>query len=40
VAERVAAFAEAGVTHIQANPVPVGDQTATGLIAELKELVG
>jgi F420-dependent oxidoreductase-like protein len=40
VSERVAAFAEAGVTHLQVTPVPVGDQTAPGLIEELRELAG
>lgn len=39
VAERVAAMAEAGVTHLQVNPVAVGDQTPAGLIAELKDLM-
>jgi F420-dependent oxidoreductase-like protein len=40
VAERVAAFAEAGVTHLMVAPVPVGDQTATGLIETLRSLAG
>jgi F420-dependent oxidoreductase-like protein len=35
VEERVAAMAEAGVTHLQVTPVPTGDQTATDLIGEL-----
>ncbi|MHB1533020.1 MAG: LLM class F420-dependent oxidoreductase [Acidimicrobiales bacterium] len=39
VAERVAAFAEAGVSHLQVTPVPVGDQTAAGLIGQLKDLL-
>ena len=38
VAERVAALREAGVTHLQVTPVPTGDQTATGLIEQLKGL--
>ncbi|MGH9057732.1 MAG: LLM class F420-dependent oxidoreductase [Acidimicrobiales bacterium] len=40
VAERVAALREAGVTHLQVNPVPTGGQTPAGLIAQLKEIVG
>jgi F420-dependent oxidoreductase-like protein len=40
VAERVAAFREAGVTHLQVIPVPTGDQTAPDLIAKVKELAG
>jgi F420-dependent oxidoreductase-like protein len=39
VAERVAAMHEAGVTHLQVIPIPTGDQTAAGLIGELKELI-
>jgi F420-dependent oxidoreductase-like protein len=38
VAERIAAMKEAGVTHLQVTPVPVGDQTAPQIIAKLKEL--
>lgn len=38
VAERVAAMQEAGVTHLQVTPVPIGDQKATDLIATLKDL--
>jgi F420-dependent oxidoreductase-like protein len=40
VAERIDAMREAGVTHLQVTPVPTGDQTAAGLIAEVKELAG
>ena len=40
VAERIAAFAEAGVTHLQVVPVPTGDQTPVDVIAKVKELVG
>jgi F420-dependent oxidoreductase-like protein len=40
VAERIAAMREAGVTHLQVTPVPIGDQSAAGLIAEVKELAG
>jgi F420-dependent oxidoreductase-like protein len=38
VAERIAAFRQAGVTHLQVIPVPVGDQRATDLIATVKKL--
>jgi F420-dependent oxidoreductase-like protein len=40
VAERIAAFGDAGVTHLQVAPVPVGDQRPADLIATVKELVG
>jgi F420-dependent oxidoreductase-like protein len=40
VAERIAAMREAGVTHLQVTPVPLGDQTAASLIEEVKELAG
>ncbi len=40
IAERVAAFKEAGVTHLQVAPVPVGGKTGPQLIAELKEILG
>ena len=40
VAERIAAFKEAGVTHLQVVPVPTGDQTAVDVIAKVKDLVG
>jgi F420-dependent oxidoreductase-like protein len=39
VAERVAAFKEAGVTHLQVAPIPVGDQTPVSLVSELRALV-
>jgi F420-dependent oxidoreductase-like protein len=38
VAERVAAFREAGVTHLQVHPIPLGDQSAATLIADVKEM--
>jgi len=38
VAERIAAMREAGVTHLQVTPIPTGDQTAAGLVNEVKEL--
>jgi F420-dependent oxidoreductase-like protein len=40
VAERIAAYAEAGVTHLQVTPMPVGEQTAVDLIAKVKQLAG
>jgi F420-dependent oxidoreductase-like protein len=39
VAERVAALREAGVTHLQVNPLPTGEQTPASLIGELRDLV-
>lgn len=40
VAERIAAYGAAGVTHLQVTPVPVGDQRPVDLIAKVKELAG
>jgi F420-dependent oxidoreductase-like protein len=40
VAERIAAFREAGVTHLQVTPVPLGDQRPADLVATVKELAG
>jgi F420-dependent oxidoreductase-like protein len=40
VAERIAAYAEAGVTHLQVTPMPVGDQKPVDLIAKVKQLAG
>ena len=40
VSERIAAFKEAGVTHLQVDPAPIGDQTDLELIARVKNLVG
>lgn len=37
VKERLAAFAEAGVTHLNVTPVATDGQTQTGLITKLKE---
>ena len=39
VLERIAAFKEAGVTHLQVEPIPTGDQTKVSLVARLRELV-
>jgi F420-dependent oxidoreductase-like protein len=39
VAERVAAFREAGVTDLQVTPVPTAGQTAAGLLGELRDLL-
>lgn len=38
VAERIAAFKEAGVTHLQVAPMPMGDQSATDIIAKVRKL--
>ena len=40
VAERIAAFKAAGVSHLQVVPVPTGDQTQVDVIAKVKELIG
>jgi F420-dependent oxidoreductase-like protein len=40
VAERIAAFKGAGVSHLQVIPVPTGDQTQVGIIAKVKEMIG
>jgi len=40
VKERLAAFAEAGVTHLQVHPAPLGDQSDVELISTLKDLIG
>jgi len=39
VAERVEAFKAAGVTHLQVSPIPLGDQTAPGLVEQLRGIV-
>src|SRR5579863_10481497 len=38
VKERVAAFVEAGVTHLQVHPIPLGDQSAATLIDAVKAM--
>jgi F420-dependent oxidoreductase-like protein len=40
VAERVAALREAGVTHLQVTPIPIGDQTQAKLVEQVKEIAG
>ncbi|MGD0881355.1 MAG: LLM class F420-dependent oxidoreductase [Acidimicrobiales bacterium] len=40
VAERIAAFQAAGVSHLQVVPVPTGDQTALDVIAKVKDMIG
>jgi len=40
VAERIQAFKEAGVTHLQVHPIPQSDQTAAELVGIVKELIG
>jgi F420-dependent oxidoreductase-like protein len=37
VKERIAAFGEAGVTHLNVIPVPTGDQTQSSIVSSLKE---
>jgi F420-dependent oxidoreductase-like protein len=39
VAERVAAFRDAGVTHLQVHPIPLGGQTTASLIETVKGMV-
>jgi alkanesulfonate monooxygenase SsuD/methylene tetrahydromethanopterin reductase-like flavin-dependent oxidoreductase (luciferase family) len=39
VAERIAAFKEAGVTHLQVHPLPQGEQTKASLIEVAKSLI-
>ena len=38
VNERVAAFIEAGVTHLQVHPIPLGEQASASLIEAVKEM--
>ena len=40
VAERIAAMRDAGVTHLNVTPIPVGDKSALDQVAEVKELAG
>lgn len=40
VSERVAALKEAGVTHLQVEPVPTNGQSAASLIEQLKAMAG
>ena len=39
VAERIAAFKAAGVTHLQVHPIPLAGQSAASLIETVRELV-
>jgi F420-dependent oxidoreductase-like protein len=39
VKDRIAAFKDAGVTHLQVHPIPLGDQSNASLIEAVKELV-
>ena len=39
VKERVEAFREAGVTHLQVQPVPLNGQTNLELLATLREML-
>ncbi|HEU5149841.1 MAG TPA: LLM class F420-dependent oxidoreductase [Iamia sp.] len=36
VKERIAAFAEAGVTHLNITPIPTGDQTQVDVVSQVK----
>jgi F420-dependent oxidoreductase-like protein len=40
VAERLAAYREAGVTHLQVTPIPTGGQTPAQLIGKIRDLAG
>ena len=40
VAERVAAFKEAGVTQLQVEPIPTGGESVASLVAKVRELAG
>jgi len=40
VAERIAAFRAAGVSHLQVIPVPTGDQTQVDIIGQVKKMIG
>ena len=39
VAERIAAFHEAGVTHLQITPIPLGEQRPVDVVAGVRRLV-
>lgn len=39
VAERIAGFHEAGVTHLQITPIPLGEQRPADVVASVKRLV-
>jgi hypothetical protein len=39
VEERIAAYAEAGVTHLQVHPVPIGDQSKPQLIEQVRAML-
>jgi hypothetical protein len=39
VAERIAAFKAAGVTHLQVHPIPLAGQTSASLIETVKGLM-
>ena len=40
IKERIAAFEEAGVSHLQVHPIPLGDQTGPELVGTVKRLIG
>jgi hypothetical protein len=39
VADRIAAFKQAGVTHLEIHPVALGEQTVASVIGTLREMV-
>ena len=39
VAERIEAFKDAGVSHLQVVPIPTGEQTHVDVIAKVKEMI-
>ena len=39
IRERLAAFSEAGVTHLQVHPIPQEGQTAADLVSTVKEML-
>ena len=37
VRERIAAYAESGVTHLNVIPIPTGEQTVASVVSQVKE---
>ena len=35
--DRIAAFRDSGVTHLNITPIPVGDQTPAGVVSKVKD---
>ena len=40
VAERIAAFKQAGVTQLQVEPIPTGGESVVSLLAKVRQLAG